>query len=151
MVDLCEGCEEHICPRHCVLRDALEARVDTLCRFLNQAHVRHAANEVWGAELVREVLKEAQEEMEETSNLSFQVLPMATPWGTRHLVVERFDGRDGITWDQLQAAKSEALGPDAVAIEVYPADADVVDEVNRRHLWEVPSELIEGITLRRGS
>lgn len=88
---------------------------------------------------------------EETDNLRLQVLEMATPWNSRHLVVERHDGLDGITWDQLQAAKNEALGPDAVAIEIYPAADDVVNEVNRRHLWEVPDTLLDGLTLRKGS
>jgi hypothetical protein len=48
------------------------------------------------------------------------------------------DGRGGIGWDVLQALKDEYLGADAVAVEVYPAARDVVNEVNRRHLWEVP-------------
>jgi len=70
---------------------------------------------------------------------------------TRHLVVERHDGKGGIPWEVLQAAKDEALGPDALAVEIYPERDDVVNEVNRRHLWEVPSMMIEGLTLRRGS
>lgn len=87
-----------------------------------------------------------------TEGLTCQVLSTRAPWGsTRHLVVERDDGKDGITWEQLQAAKDEALGPDVVAVEVYPAAGDVVNEVNRRHLWEVPSDLLAGLTLRRGS
>ena len=100
----------------------------------------------------RDQLEEQLEAQKGTDNLQLQVLHALMPWGmTRHLVVERHDGLDGITWDQLQAAKNEALGPDVMAIEVYPAANDVVNEVNRRHLWEVPSPLIDGLTLRRGS
>lgn len=56
----------------------------------------------------------------------------------RKLSVERVDGRDGIGWDELQALKDELLGPDAVAVEVYPPADEVVNERNRRHLWEFP-------------
>ena len=85
-------------------------------------------------------------------HLQLQVLKTFASWGeTRHLVVERHDGQDGITWDQLQAAKDEAFGPDTVAVEIYPAAQNVVNEVNRRHLWEVPREMLDGLTLRRGS
>jgi len=69
----------------------------------------------------------------------------------RHLVVERYDGKDGITWEQLQQAKNEALGHDAVAVEIYPAEDDVVNEVNRRHLWEIHPDVVEWMTIKRGS
>lgn len=60
-----------------------------------------------------------------------------------HLIVERNDGRAGtIPWEVLQDAKDRAWGDDAVAIEVYPQRADVVNEIAWRHLWRVP----EGVT-----
>ncbi len=51
-----------------------------------------------------------------------------------HLAVEH-DG--SVTWDQLQAIKLAAWGPDARAIEVYPRQADVVNSCNMRHLWRL--------------
>lgn len=54
-----------------------------------------------------------------------------------HLRVSRRDGKDGISWDTLQKIKNEVWGPDAVVIEVYPAEHDVVNEGNYRHLWLV--------------
>lgn len=45
--------------------------------------------------------------------------------------------KDGITWDALQKVKREIGRGDAVAVEVYPPDADVVDVANIRHLWLV--------------
>lgn len=45
------------------------------------------------------------------------------------------DWRDGITWDELQRVKNETLGPDVWCVEVYPAQNDVVDVANMRHLW----------------
>ncbi len=42
-----------------------------------------------------------------------------------------------ITWDQLQDIKNTAWGEDARAIEVYPAQSDVVNTLNCRHLWRL--------------
>lgn len=42
---------------------------------------------------------------------------------------------DGITWDELQAIKSEIGYGGHDALELYPIDADVVNVANLRHLW----------------
>lgn len=42
-----------------------------------------------------------------------------------------------ITWDQLQAIKNVIWGDDARAIEVYPAENDVVNSLQCRHLWRL--------------
>ena len=42
---------------------------------------------------------------------------------------------DGITWDELQAIKSEVGYGSHDALELYPADQDVVNVANLRHLW----------------
>ncbi len=52
-----------------------------------------------------------------------------------HLKVWKDNGEDGISWDELQAVKNEVLGKDVVAVEVYPRQCDVVDELNMRHLF----------------
>lgn len=69
-----------------------------------------------------------------------------TFWGsaqvaTRHLRVQRMSRGDGIGWDVLQRIKDEMLGPDVLAIEVYPPADAVVNAANIRHLWEVPADL----------
>ncbi len=43
--------------------------------------------------------------------------------------------KDGITWDELQRIKSEVGYGDVDAVEIYPADGDVVNVANMRHLW----------------
>ena len=43
-----------------------------------------------------------------------------------------------ISWEQLQAVKNKALGIDAVAIEIFPPDSEVVNLRNTRHLWFSP-------------
>ena len=57
-----------------------------------------------------------------------------------HLKAQCADGKDGITWDQLQQIKDEHLEPEVAAVEFYPPATNVVDELNMRHLWEVPEE-----------
>lgn len=42
-----------------------------------------------------------------------------------------------ITWDQLQEIKNSIWGTDARAIEIYPAEKDVVNSLNCRHLWRL--------------
>jgi len=50
--------------------------------------------------------------------------------------------QDGISWDDLQRLKRECGYGNADAIEVFPADADVVNVANMRHLW-IMAEPIE--------
>lgn len=76
-------------------------------------------------------------------------------WRSRHWLVQEFsapapavvrlsvnrttvtDGRweDGISWDELQAIKREIGYGAQQAVEIYPADRDVVNVANMRHLW----------------
>ena len=79
-----------------------------------------------------------------------QVVDVFTPWGmSRHLKVKRHDGGEGISWDTLQAIKNDLAGEDVWMIEVFPPASEVVNEVNMRHLWEVPPENIVNMN-RRG-
>lgn len=43
--------------------------------------------------------------------------------------------KEGITWDELQRLKRECGYGDRDAVEVFPADIDVVNVANMRHLW----------------
>lgn len=45
---------------------------------------------------------------------------------------------DGITWDELMMLKRQCGRGDRDALEVYPADKDVVNVANMRHLWLPP-------------
>lgn len=46
--------------------------------------------------------------------------------------------QDGITWDDLQRLKNECGRGNKCATEIYPADKDVVNVANMRHLWVLP-------------
>lgn len=52
------------------------------------------------------------------------------------LAIWRRDGQR-MTWEELQTVKQEIWG-DAVAVEVYPAESDVVNLRHTRHLWHTP-------------
>lgn len=56
---------------------------------------------------------------------------------TTHLTGERW--KDGLTWDRLQAIKSEIGYGEHDAVEIYPKDVDVVNVANMRHLWVLRS------------
>lgn len=43
--------------------------------------------------------------------------------------------RDGITWDELQMLKRQCGFGDFWAVEIYPADKEIVNVSNMRHLW----------------
>lgn len=43
--------------------------------------------------------------------------------------------KDGIAWEELQRIKNECGYGDVDAVEIYPADSDVVNVANMRHLW----------------
>jgi hypothetical protein len=51
----------------------------------------------------------------------------------RGLISVEHDGY--ITWDELQAIKDDLFGKDACAIEIYPPQDRVVNNVQMRHLW----------------
>lgn len=42
---------------------------------------------------------------------------------------------EGISWDDLQAIKRQCGYGNRDAVEVFPADRDVVDVANMRHVW----------------
>lgn len=44
---------------------------------------------------------------------------------------------DGITWQEIQDIKRAIGFGDRDAVEIYPADADVVNVANMRHIWLV--------------
>lgn len=67
------------------------------------------------------------------------VAPIATEWGeVLHLFVRRHDSKAERSWPTLQRIKNELVGPERVAVEVFPAASQLVDEANMYHLWVLP-------------
>lgn len=70
---------------------------------------------------------------------SVMFFEVTTSWGVvEHLMIRRHDGGTGVTWAEKQRIKDELVGQDRLAIEVYPALADLVDDAPIYHLWALP-------------
>lgn len=65
------------------------------------------------------------------------------PDGSVRMTINRTDQdkdgnwRDGITWDELMELKRQAGYGEALAIEFYPPDKDIVCVSNMRHLFVI--------------
>jgi hypothetical protein len=55
-----------------------------------------------------------------------------------HLSIRRVDRAAARHWRHFQRIKDEIAGPDAEAVELYPASARLVDTANQYHLWCLP-------------
>ena len=74
-----------------------------------------------------------------TNHLAVWIGPEPSTWGdVVHMWVRRHDGSPIRSWALMQELKNELVGEDRVAVEVYPAAADVVDDANMYHLWVLP-------------
>jgi hypothetical protein len=52
-----------------------------------------------------------------------------------HLSIKRRDKSAVHDWRDLQRIKNELVGPEHEAMELYPAEARLVDTANQYHLW----------------
>lgn len=57
-----------------------------------------------------------------------------------HLSFKRHDRRAVHDWRKVQEIKTAICGPDVEAVELYPAEARVVDTANQYHLWAFPGQ-----------
>lgn len=64
-----------------------------------------------------------------------------------HIKIWRSDWKStrSLSWEKLQEIKNEAFGENAVAVEFFPANDDVISEVNMRHLWLISSEIMDDV------
>lgn len=84
------------------------------------------------------------------SRLSAHMFSVTTPQGAFMQVDLKNHTNDEISWAELQRAKRELFSPDAVALEIYPAEAiEWKSEHNIRILYVCPTdyELVFGLHL----
>lgn len=55
--------------------------------------------------------------------------------GQSHLSIKRYDRRAIRNWRHFQQIKNEVCGPEAEAVELYPAESRLADNANQYHLW----------------
>ena len=73
-------------------------------------------------------------------NRVFSVLDRMDFSGARHLAVSSLSGIRP-TWPEMQRIKDDLAGPSATAVEVYPPQAEVVDEADMFHILVLPGRL----------
>jgi hypothetical protein len=56
-----------------------------------------------------------------------------------HLCIRRHDSEPCKNWKHHQQIKSELIGPEYEAVELFPAESRVIDTTNEYHLWAHPS------------
>lgn len=63
-----------------------------------------------------------------------------TPWGSvEHVSISRMNDEGGdIPWAVKQQIKNELFGTTAVAIEVFPAQKNLIDTCDVYHFWVLP-------------
>lgn len=54
------------------------------------------------------------------------------------------DWSDNLEWEELQEIKQQCGYGDRMAVEIFPADRDIVNVGNMRHLWVLPEPLEVG-------
>jgi hypothetical protein len=70
-----------------------------------------------------------------------------------HLCIRRHDGQPYKDWKAHQQIKSEIIGPEYEAVELFPAESRLVDLKNEYHLWVHPNPTYRfpfGLTPNRG-
>ena len=78
-----------------------------------------------------------------------QVYEMNSVWGQIvHLGIKRCDGEPVHSWPHFQRIKDELVGVERVAVEVYPARSQLVDDAHMYWLWVLPEGMELPFSLR---
>jgi hypothetical protein len=67
-----------------------------------------------------------------------------------HLSFKRNDRVAVRDWRHFQAIKNEVAGPEREAIEIFPAESELVDGANEYHLWVLPKGVWSPLGLAQG-
>jgi len=70
------------------------------------------------------------------NNFYFVVIELTSP--LIHACIRRHDGRPCTDWNHLQQIKSELIGPEHEAVELFPAESRLINTTNEYHLWAHP-------------
>lgn len=73
----------------------------------------------------------------------FAVRPTITRLSINRIEIEAESNRweQGISWEELQRIKREVGFGEYDAVEIFPADKDIVNVANMRHLWVLQESL----------
>lgn len=65
-----------------------------------------------------------------------------------HLWIRTLVGDMPRSWRDLQTIKEQIVGPHRVAVEVFPAIGELVDQADMAHLWVYPEDTVLPFGLR---
>jgi len=77
--------------------------------------------------------------MSDTYQVNVLDVPCAWGFAMTWLSIKRRDKEAFHDWRELQQIKNAIVGPDREAVEIYPAEARMVDTANQYHLWALPA------------
>ncbi len=82
---------------------------------------------------------DAPERAHKNSMFVVQIYREPCSWGDVKLcMIRRNDESAAVSWSDRQRIKNELFGVEAVAVEVFPAESELVDDANMFHLWILP-------------
>ncbi|HEY3900422.1 MAG TPA: hypothetical protein VGM54_17575 [Chthoniobacter sp.] len=70
------------------------------------------------------------------NNLYLVVIESTSP--LVHLCIRRHDGQPCTNWNHLQQIKTELIGAEHEAVELFPAESRLINTTNEYHLWAHP-------------
>lgn len=116
------------------LRNALLALPDSHFQKLFNGRVP-----TWQEKLswVEERVRESANWITYRNNLYKVVIEMTSP--LIHACIRRHDGKPCANWNHLQQIKSELIGPEHEAVELFPAESRLINTTNEYHLWAHPT------------
>lgn len=110
-----------------------QAKGHVITGWIKQAAPKHLKiGSGWFAELDRVYRKE-------NGQYVVMMRDIQTEWGTvTHMTIT---AHQQPTWNEKQQIKNEIVGEEAVAVEVFPKESELVDKADMYHLWVLPIDL----------
>lgn len=86
--------------------------------------------------------------VDKDENYCVMIRKVATEWGVvEHCCMRNAESTD-IPWAEKQRIKNELFGDFRTAVEVFPAEADLVDAAMMYHFWVLPVDMSLPFTLK---
>lgn len=114
-----------------------EGTLPEITREQAEAHARHLGVSAEEAlRVAQDIRLNERVLLNEVYQVNIRDMGDGEPFGpVVHLSIKRRDKKPVHDWRDLQRIKTEIVGADAEAVEIYPPEDQVVDTANQYHLW----------------
>lgn len=85
---------------------------------------------------IEERVRESASWITYRNNIYLVVIEMSSP--LIHACIRRHDRKPCTDWNHMQQIKSELIGPEHEAVELFPAESRLINTANEYHLWAHP-------------